>query len=381
MCSAGTCTATFTSISDYYSWAAPRADTYTLEVWGAQGGNAGYGGTVNTYGGLGGYSKGSIALTNNQTIYIYVGAQGAGTSGTGISDQMLGGYNGGGYGYNGNSSSNRGAGGGGGSDVRIGGTALSNRVIVAGGGGGGVYFTGYGTNTPGYGGGDSGGYGSASTFPYSSTPQYHGKGGTQLAGGGGGSNGSIGTAGDLGVGGNAGYAYGYGEGGGGGGYYGGGASGTGMGSGGGSGYIGGVSSAQNIAGNATMPNPAGGTMTGRSGNGLVRITYPDVPATSTISSFSLTGNALVATYRAAITITAVVSVASKVTFYLNGKVIPGCKSVRTTGSAPSAQATCSWRPSNRGPVTLSAIATPNSVGTSASNIRLNVNVTSRSGTR
>ena len=33
--------------------------------------------------------------------------------------------------------------GGGGTDIRIGGTALSKRVIVAGGGGGGCYYSGY----------------------------------------------------------------------------------------------------------------------------------------------------------------------------------------------------------------------------------------------
>ena len=59
---------------------------------------------------------------------------------------------------------------------------------------------------------------------------------------------------------------------GGGGYYGGGGAGAGMASGGGSGYIGSLASAQTIAGNTTMPNPSGGTMTGNSGNGYARIT-------------------------------------------------------------------------------------------------------------
>ena len=42
---------------------------------------------------------------------------------------------------------------------------------------------------------------------------------------------------------------------------------------GGSGYIGGVSNGSTIAGNASMPNPDGGTMTGREGNGLVIISW------------------------------------------------------------------------------------------------------------
>lgn len=41
---------------------------------------------------------------------------------------------------------------------------------------------------------------------------------------------------------------------------------------GGSGYIGSLVSAQTIAGNTTMPNPSGGTMTGNAGNGYARIT-------------------------------------------------------------------------------------------------------------
>ena len=62
--------------------------------------------------------------------------------------------------------------------------------------------------------------------------------------------------------------------GGGGGYYGGGAGDQdGGGGGGGSGYIGGVSSGTTIAGNASMPDPDGGTMTGREGNGLVVISW------------------------------------------------------------------------------------------------------------
>ena len=45
------------------------------------------------------------------------------------------------------------------------------------------------------------------------------------------------------------------------------------GGGGGSGYVGGVSSGSTIAGNASMPDPDGGTMTGKEGNGLVIISW------------------------------------------------------------------------------------------------------------
>lgn len=63
------------------------------------------------------------------------------------------------------------------------------------------------------------------------------------------------------------------SGGGGGGFYGGGTGNNSTGGGGGSGYIGGVSSGSTITGNTSMPNPDGGTMTGREGNGLVIISW------------------------------------------------------------------------------------------------------------
>lgn len=212
-------------------YVAPSTGTYTLEVWGAQGGHSQYDNRIQ--GGLGGYSKGQITLNQGETISIYVGGQN--------------GYNGGGSG------NGSGANGGGASDIRRGGTALSNRIIVAGGGGGCEYQA-----SPGNGGTMNGG-------PF---PQYgggHGGGTAGLQGLGdytGSGNGSGGTQ-------TSGYALGQGEpsrgscsGAGGGGYYGGYAgSDNNHAGGGGSGYIGGVT---------------GGTMqTGvNTGDGKVKITAP-----------------------------------------------------------------------------------------------------------
>lgn len=82
--------------------------------------------------------EGSISVTPDSTIYLYVGGKGA----TGqLFSISLGGFNGGGnstYFY----SSFGGGGGGGASDIRIGGTALTNRIVVAGGGGGQGFLTG-----------------------------------------------------------------------------------------------------------------------------------------------------------------------------------------------------------------------------------------------
>lgn len=239
---------------------------YKLEVWGAQGGYR----SSSSYGGRGGYSVGTIALTENTKFFIYVGGSGN-TGGT------SGGFNGGGSRatYNG---------GGGGTDFRIGSDSLYARVIVAGGGG-----SDGATNKNGlYGGGTSGGSASQS---YGSG----GQGGTATSGGAGYSSGAN-TPGSFGKGGQ-GYNRSSGYGGaGGGGWYGGAGSypdssgDDDRGGGGGSGYVYTSSTASNypsgcllsskyyltdastIAGNASIPATSSGTETGHSGNGYARIT-------------------------------------------------------------------------------------------------------------
>ena len=237
---------------------------YKLEVWGAEGGGSRLSGNSNSgLGGKGGYSVGTITLTEETNVYVYVG--GAGRSST--NGNAAGGFNGGGQGYA-SSSGEPGNGGGGASDIRIGADSLYNRVIVAGGGGGGGEDAG---DAYGHGGGTSGVNGSGSV-----------SNGTQTA---------AGTNGGFGVG--AGTNKGDG-GGGGGGWYGGGTSQTSstggdtQGGGGGSGYVLTASSskpssyalgsqyyltnANTIAGNASMPSVSGGTETGHTGNGYARIT-------------------------------------------------------------------------------------------------------------
>ena len=78
------------------SYKATSNCTAILEVWGAQGGN-GKGNnneSLVSYGGKGGYSVGTVSLTQGTTIYAYVG--GAGGNGDGNSSGGSAGYNGGG---------------------------------------------------------------------------------------------------------------------------------------------------------------------------------------------------------------------------------------------------------------------------------------------
>lgn len=165
--------------------------TLEVKVFGAQGGSTTY-----SQGGLGGYVSAKIPVTSGQILNLFVGEQ---------PTAYLGGWNGGGQV---SSSGTYSRGGGGASDIRVGGIALSNRVIVAGAGGGAGYYS-SNTYTGGAGGGLTAGNGTGSNF---------GSGGSQTSGGS-----SSHVAGSLGIGG-TGYLYGtsYVGGGGGGGYYGGG---------------------------------------------------------------------------------------------------------------------------------------------------------------
>jgi|GEM_PF-3123116 len=233
--------------------------TYKLEAWGAQG-SVGAGTSNMGQGGNGGYSFGDISLNSSIALYLYVGGQNK--------------WNGGGPGGTGGSFA--GGNGGDASDVRIGGTTLNDRKIVAAGGGGGgaggTYGTSGGGGTGGGGTGTTGNIGSNGSGTYTG-----GYGGTSSSGGNGsagchstsacgsawgnsyGGNGILGFGGNGDISCNGTYQAG---GGGGGGYYGGGGGGgcgTGSGGGGGSYYIGG------------MTANTGTTIGAQTGNGQIKI--------------------------------------------------------------------------------------------------------------
>lgn len=246
---------------------------YTIECWGGQGG------TYSSYiGGYGGYSKGTITLTEATTVYISVG-------GAGSSSSTAAGFNGGGTGIS------SGRGGGGATDVRIGQNSLYSRVIVAGGGGG-AGVTSANANPCGCGGGEYGGdgYYNDTTGSYTIGQNRCGGSASQTAGG---KTWSTSTQATFGQGGNA---SGYSCGGGGGGWYGGGGAydndsdSDGRWGGGGSGYVytsataknypNGcllnstyyLTNAQTIAGNTSFTSPTGSAETGHTGSGFCRIT-------------------------------------------------------------------------------------------------------------
>jgi PKD repeat protein len=205
-----------------HSWTVPAGVTsIQIDMAGAKGGDQCNG----TQGGRGGRLQATIPVTPGQTLQINVG--GAGTFGNCSWTWYSGGFNGGGSGY-------RGGGGGGASDIRIGGTALSNRILVAGGGGGAGYAC--GNENGGNGGGLVAQDGNRCGTTHSNDCCYAGGGATQNGGG----NGSccyLGGSGSLGTGQNAwGGSSSNGHGGGGGGYYGGGGAALGASGGGGSSF-------------------------------------------------------------------------------------------------------------------------------------------------
>ncbi|MBR1875175.1 hypothetical protein IJ798_02245 [Candidatus Saccharibacteria bacterium] len=130
-----------------------NAGYYKFEVWGAQGGDAAFNGTVitgNNYNSYGAYSAGTVYVDAYKDIYFYVG--GRGTNGS-VGKSVAGGWNGGGNGSWDGSDDDSGGGGGGATDVRtVSGTysninSLRSRIIVAAGGGGAGHMD---TGTAGY---------------------------------------------------------------------------------------------------------------------------------------------------------------------------------------------------------------------------------------
>lgn len=114
------------------AFTAPIAGTYTLEVWGAQGGNRPHHEQTG-YGGKGGYATCQTTLSAGETVFIYVGGQGETVpddnhwnNGAG----GAGGWNGGGAGGRGAGTHSGSAGGGGATHI----SKVDNQIIGSGSG-------------------------------------------------------------------------------------------------------------------------------------------------------------------------------------------------------------------------------------------------------
>lgn len=114
----------------------------------------------------------------------------------------------------------------------------------------------------------------------------------------------------------------------------------------------------------------------------ISISVTDVIETASFNTFSLTGSVTTASFRTQILIIADVTVSAKITFRVNGKIIPGCKNKTAIGSLTSFIANCAWKPSQRGDLQISALVTPLSGAITASlSTPLSVRVLNRSLSR
>ena len=259
----------YSSTKSAKTWVAPHTGTYSMEVWGAQGGTETRSGYT-AYGGKGAYVGGNISLISGNTFYVYVGEQPSG---------YQGGWNGGGTNLN-----ERPAGGGGATDISVrngtwdSDTHLYSRIIVAGGGGGSGMEK--ATASTAWGGGAGGAFEGGDGV--GSAP---GKGGKLNAGGNNGSgvSGSY-TLATFGIGGSNYWAGNEPLGGGGGGWYGGGAAGgtdDNGGGGGGSSYVWTTDGSMHTYYPASSYKPSTSyylssivaTAGSRSGHGMAKITY------------------------------------------------------------------------------------------------------------
>ncbi len=174
-------TTTFNYTGSMQTFTVPAGVTsINITTLGAEGA-AGTGLHGGAAGGLGGRATGTLAVVPGQVLNIFVGGTGTG---------QIAGFNGGGdggtlVGTPQNNPTGVGGGGGGASDIRVGGTALTDRIIVAGGGGGGGVAgceLAHAGGVGGVGGGGSGGDGTTSPN------------------GGGGFGGTVGAGGNAGIG-------------------------------------------------------------------------------------------------------------------------------------------------------------------------------------
>jgi hypothetical protein len=129
----------------------------------------------------------------------------------------------------------------------------------------------------------------------------------------------------------------------------------------------------NQTGSGGGGNQAGCAIGGNGGSGIVVFTF----TAYTGEPVSITN----ATFRTATTVSVNVSEVGKVSFFAFGKIIPGCRS-RPTVTSATITASCTWKPSQRGPVPITAKFVPTSAPSSIANINVgSVLVANRTGKR
>jgi hypothetical protein len=85
-----------------------------------------------------------------------------------------------------------------------------------------------------------------------------------------------------------------------------------------------------------------------------------------VSSIAVPTIATAAIKGITINLSVVADTPGRVQFFYNGKRIPNCSSISTSGAAPTATAICVWKPANHGVGNITARVTPTNTGLSAS---------------
>ena len=260
------------------TWTVPAGvSSAYFDVLGSAGGDS-PGDPASGTGGLGGETTGTLLLAPGTTVSVLVGGRGSYSTTTGAG---IGGFNGGGGATS--TSGHGGVGGGGASDVRVGGTGLGNRLLIAGGGGGSA--TEFAPPNPSQGGAGGGTVGGNGTGTPADTNG--GGGGTQNSGGSAGPGATNGRSGQGG----SGDVFG---GGGGGGYFGGGGGSSGTanvgGGGGGSGFFSPDTTRVTAGSTAAGIWQGNGLVTLRYSRAAQTITFPALANRSVVESpFTITG--------------------------------------------------------------------------------------------
>jgi uncharacterized repeat protein (TIGR02543 family) len=121
-------------------------------------------------------------------------------------------------------------------------------------------------------------------------------------------------------------------------------------------------------------------------DGLTTVTYTltvtraaTPPTTSVINPSAplVTLTAFTTTFLQTNPIAAQVNTPSRVTFLVNNRAIPGCTAIKTVSSAGTHTATCKYRPTSLGSLTVSATITPNSTDYLAATTSIKVTVRPR----
>ena len=116
---------------------------------------------------------------------------------------------------------------------------------------------------------------------------------------------------------------------------------------------------------------------GAGGSGIVILKYLTIYGSTTVT-LALSGTLKKLSTN---TITATVNTPGRLNFYTNGRLIPRCSNIVTTGSSPNYTAVCTWKPITHGAQNISTTFTPDNAGYSSASKSASGQTTKRTTAR